>query len=266
MAFCVSRSAGRIFVFIAHTLAGCNDCFYLFSWQSLIVWFFRQLLQIQMSFLRDLPSCISSGREIDCVLKDMHRAIAFIIRFNGLAHCFVLRSFSWNALLVGTRTGEGGLSFWEQGRRQHREGGRIAWLYLGCKQHLKHQQDHFRGCLTHYWTALMQPPPHWRQEELLTGLGRNQGCSWVDGASLGRCHLNTSGSHFLHCLPGAVLPPSPSSFQPLHGRSVSARTKAPPGSLYLGVSSVVQPGICVAKQPISRRWVSMVMEQKHGGE
>lgn len=57
----VSRSAGRIFVFIAHTLAGCNDCFYLFSWQYLIVWFFRQLLQIQTSFLRDLPSCISSG-------------------------------------------------------------------------------------------------------------------------------------------------------------------------------------------------------------
>lgn len=45
-----SRSAGRIFVFITHTLAGCNDCFYLFSRQSRIVWFFRQLLQMLTSF------------------------------------------------------------------------------------------------------------------------------------------------------------------------------------------------------------------------
>lgn len=32
-----------------------------------------------------------------------------------------------------------------------------------------------------------------------------------------------------------------------------------------GVSSVVRLGVCVAKQPISHRWVSMVMEQEGGG-
>lgn len=45
----VSRSTGCIFVFITCTLAGCNDCFYLFSWQSRIVWFFRWLLQMLIS-------------------------------------------------------------------------------------------------------------------------------------------------------------------------------------------------------------------------
>lgn len=45
----VSRSAGRIFVFITRALAGCNDCFYLFSWQSRIVWFFRRLLRMLTS-------------------------------------------------------------------------------------------------------------------------------------------------------------------------------------------------------------------------
>lgn len=45
----VSRSAGRIFVFITHALAGCNDCFYLFSWQSRRVCFFRRLLQMLTS-------------------------------------------------------------------------------------------------------------------------------------------------------------------------------------------------------------------------
>lgn len=113
----------------------------------------------------------------------------------------------------------------------------------------------------------MQPAPRCPQQELLPGLGRYQCPSRMDGVSLERCHHSTSGSCLLHRLPGAgtALPPSLSSLQPLDGGGHRCKHQTPSGVPVPGVSSVVQPGVRVAKQPVSHRWVSMVMEQERGG-
>lgn len=113
----------------------------------------------------------------------------------------------------------------------------------------------------------MQPAPRCPQQELLPGLGREQCRPRMDGVSLERCHRSTSGSCLLHSLPGAgtALPPSLSSLQPLHGGEHRCKHQTPSRVPVPGVSSVVQPGVRVAKQPVSHRWVSMAMEQECGG-
>lgn len=40
---CVRLYLLAISLFLSPTLAGCNDCFYLSSWQSQMVWFLRLL-------------------------------------------------------------------------------------------------------------------------------------------------------------------------------------------------------------------------------
>jgi len=46
---CVSICWPCLCFYHTHTLAGCSDCFYLFSWQSWIAWFFRRLLHMLTS-------------------------------------------------------------------------------------------------------------------------------------------------------------------------------------------------------------------------
>lgn len=138
---------------------------------------------------------------------------------------------------------------------------------LGCKQSLKHQQGCFRGPLkslpdctdttsSPLPAARAAPRPGEGSVSLQDGRGvpRDATAAPVEAAySIASQGLGLLSHH-----------PFP-RFSPFTGGSIAehrCKHQTPSRVPVPGVTSVVQPGVRVAKQPVSHRWVSMVMEQE----